>query len=216
MPNVEEMIRNLIEGAQRAGAKVELKPSCGRESKLAAETSTYLGGMPLIGPGLAGLNTAANTGSTGGGLLAGMGSGLGQVAGGSAGAALGALTGPQIAQLFKATRGNPELAAAIGASIGGLGGMVGGGMLGAASGRDITETEKRSTLQDVYLNGANTAFNRYQIDDQQKVAIWGQLAGLAGNVIKNPGVRNFAKDVAMQAGTGLAANKLMNTVSPQQ
>jgi hypothetical protein len=222
MPNIEEMIQNLIEGAQRAGAKVEFKPSCGRESKLAIDTSTYLGGVPGFGPGLAGLSAAADTGNMGGGLLSGMGSGLGQLAGGTAGAGLGGLAGKHIAQLLEASKHDRELAEMLGMGLGGLGGVIGGGMLGSASGRAIVEPTKQGALQSVYLNGAHTAFDQYKIGDQQKLAIWGQLAGLAGRalpaiggLVKNPGVRNFAKDVAMQAGTGLAANKLMNTVSPQ-
>ena len=77
MSNVDKIIEDLIKGASRAGAKVEFRNDEGHEVKLALDTSTLLGGVPLMGPGLAGLNAAANTGSMGSGALASMGGSLG-------------------------------------------------------------------------------------------------------------------------------------------
>jgi len=144
---MEKIIADLIKGAAESegfmrGGKVnvEIGRDRGHETKIAAHTSTLAGGIPGIGPGLSGLNAAADSGSMGGGLLTGMGSGLGQVAGGLGGGALGGLAGKGLGGLA----GNPELGALIGALLGGGGGMVGGGMLGAASGRALGHTDKAS------------------------------------------------------------------------
>lgn len=144
---MEKIIADLIKGAAESegfmrGGKVnvEIGRDRGHETKIAAHTSTLAGGIPGIGPGLSGLNAAADSGSMGGGLLTGMGSGLGQVAGGLGGGALGGLAGKGLGGLA----GNPELGALIGALLGGGGGMVGGGMLGAAGGRALGHTEKAS------------------------------------------------------------------------
>ena len=197
-------------GAPVAGGMLGAAGGRGFAEKLSADTSTYLGGMPF-GPLASGISAGMDTGSIGTGLATGVGSGIGQVGGTIGGAGFGGIGGYALARLLHT---DPRLMTIGGSVLGGLGGGAGGGMLGAAGGRGLAE--KLSALQSVYLNGAHTAFDQYGIEDQQKLAIWGQLAGLAGGLAKNPGVRNFAKDVAMQAGTGLAANKLMNTVSPQQ
>lgn len=137
MKNVDRIIEDLIKGAGRAN--VELHDGKGRELKLAYDSSTLLGGLPMLGPQLSGLSTAADTGSPGSGFVTGLGAGAGQLGGAALGAGLGGISGYHLAQMLGL---DPEGGSGLGAGLGGLAGMIGGGMLGAGGGRAISEPEQ--------------------------------------------------------------------------
>jgi hypothetical protein len=218
---MEKIIADLIKGAAESegfmrGGKVnvEIGRDRGHETKIAAHTSTLAGGIPGIGPGLSGLNAAADSGSMGGGLLTGMGSGLGQVAGGLGGGALGGLAGKGLGGLA----GNPELGALIGALLGGGGGMVGGGMLGAAGGRALGHTEKNSAIAERYIAGIKAAAATFCVKEAFLPALIAGVRALAPKVL--PAVMGAAKNPIGQQMIGTAGSmgvqKMLTPKEPQQ
>lgn len=127
---MEQLIADLVKGAARntrenGGPGVNIvvaRENRGREEKLAMDASTLLGGVPGVGPHLAGLNAAARDNSMGSGFATGMGAGLGQLGGGAAGHALGGLSDNDKLQLLATLLGS-----------------MGGGALGSAAGRGLSQ-----------------------------------------------------------------------------
>jgi len=215
VPNLERMIQDLIEGAERGGADVERQCDRGHEEKLAYEQSTLLGGIPFMGPGLAGLSAAAHEGHMGPGVLASSGAALGQAGGTTLGAGLGGLTGAGIGELISRmnapkpawwrpdhdTTDDRNLGAMIGTGLGGIAGLVGGGMAGSSAGRSIGHHPTQELAQ-----AKEAGF--YSALEQYKVAFIAPLLGMAARL----GGGALAQR-GLQAGAGMAAKRGMGGVS---
>jgi len=215
MPNIEQMIQDLMKGA----ARVERQPDCGHEEKLALDQSTLLGGIPFVGPSLAGLSAAAHEGHVGPGMLASSGAGLGQIGGGLTGGALGALGGQEVGRMVANMKNdrlpwynvwdhvNPneygDTGAMIGSALGGLGGVVGGGMLGSGAGRAVGE-HPEAALTQAKEAGAQAAFTQYKVAN-----FLGGMAGMGAQLLGGPMFQR-----GLQAASGWAAKKGLGRVAP--
>jgi hypothetical protein len=208
----DKFIADLVKGAEntqgfmrggRVTVEVQREPR-GREEKLAADTSTLIGGLPFMGPSLAGLNAAAHDGSMGSGLLTGGGAGLGQLLGTVGGGALGAAAGHGVGSLAGI---DEEKARIIGALLGALGGNVGGGMLGAAGGRALgAPNDKRGAFEASYVDGIKAAATAFRL----KEAFLQMIGALAGPMLARAGIGAAAKRV----GGGMLGN-MARKVAPK-
>lgn len=217
---VDRIIKDLIKGAEASqgfvpGSKVNVELSrdqSGREEKLAAEASTYLGGVPFVGPGLAGLNAAAHDQSMGSGLLTAGGSGAGQASGAMLGGYLGKRLSDYLTNRFDLRSEDADL---LKASLMGLGGTAGSsllGALGAAGGRTLAEpVTKNGSLNNAYVKGAEDALTRMGL---KRANMLNSFSGFAGPLLRHgaskisPGVAKAMAHPAIGMGVDMAAQHL--------
>lgn len=188
MANVDKIIEDLIKGAERAGAKVELQGSLGREEKLASNYGGLGGGLGTL------LGHAASRGIHGfasapGGMMgaaAGADPGMGmRAAGGSLlGGAVGGIAGGGLGTLL----GHPELAGLL-SLIGETGGSAYGGHVGG----------KNPALAQAQQEGAKAACARFGI----KHAFLGALAPMAGMMAGPALARGALGKIAPRMAAGL-------------
>lgn len=217
----DRFIADLIKGAESSegfipGSRVAVevaREARGREEKLAADASTYLGGIPVAGPGLAGLNASARDGSMSSGFLTGAGAGVGQYGGAALGSMLGNRLSKYLADRFDL---NEEDAQLLGMGLGGLGGTIGGGMLGAAGGRALGEPTKQGSLQDTYQEGVHAALEGFGVKEAFLGAIAPAVGSALGGTVAKAGLGALAGQARNRGLRGMAGRAAETVLSKTQ